>query len=482
MRGLRASLAFGLGQELAFAALVGAAILLWALSVQLEMTKRQLRQASLDTAARNIAQHLVVDPAGNGHLLPREASASMGYPTVVFDRDGHVVYQRPAQLDPATVDALSRERLAPADQRHRLGTIRFFSLTLGAKHLVGAALHAGSGPDARAIVVFKDENAPDVLINEVLSDFPYSSLVVILPLLLALLAAGAVIVRRRLQPITLLSRQAQTIGLNTLDRRLPERDVPAEMQPIVRAFNDVLGRLEQAVEAQRELLRRAAHQLRTPMMLLNARAAQVSEEATAAELRADVAELARIVGQLQQLNEVDALPAGGKALADLGAVAAGVRDELTPRAAKQGMRLDLSRPEAPVLVHGDPYVIEVALRNLVENALDQSPAARTVTVAVGSDGDIAVSDNGPGVAEELRDKIFEPLWSGDPDGRRIGLGLTIVRRIAERYGAGIAVETAATGGARFVLHFTVAPTTAAVVEAAALAPARVRLGRRWQHE
>lgn len=170
-------------------------------------------------------------------------------------------------------------------------------------------------------------------------------------------------------------------------------------------------------------------------------------------------------------------------MAELGAVGEAVRDELSLRAAERGNRIELARPGVPVLVQGDPNVIEVALRNLVENALQHSPARAAVEIRIAADGRIAVSDEGPGVAEALRDRIFEPFWSGAAQGGHAGLGLTIVRRIAERYGAAVSIAAAPGGGADFALRFAPAPARRGKPDPAlarASVPASLALRRRHQ--
>jgi signal transduction histidine kinase len=104
-------------------------------------------------------------------------------------------------------------------------------------------------------------------------------------------------------------------------------------------------------------------------------------------------------------------------------------------------------------VRGDPNVIEIAVRNLVENAIQNAPPGSTIGLRIGADGQLEVVDAGPGIADELRDRIFEPFWSGNPQGVSAGLGLTIVRHVAERYGASISVTAASGGGARFTIFF-----------------------------
>ena len=451
MNASRYSLALSVGRNYLFALLIGAAPTLVTLSVQLAMTKQALREDALDRAAQYIADHLQIDPSGEARLAtpPGSSWATINYPAVVFDRDGRILFEQPARLDPELVAALSDRRRA-ADRGHRPGADRFFTLALGERRIVGKGLLTGSGDDERVIEVFKDEDAPDVLIDN--SGFPYQSAWVLLPLFALTLLIGSWIAWRRMRPIEQVSAIAETIGPHRLNVRLPERDLPAELLPIVQSVNRALERLDRADETQREFLRRAAHHLRTPLMVLSARTDSLDHSETTAELRRDVRELSRIISQLLQLNEIDALP-DGEAVADLAAVGEAVRDELAPRAARQDKRIELMPPDDPVLVRGDPNVIEIAVRNLVENAIQHSPPGLTIDLRIGADARLEVVDAGPGIADDRYDRIFEPFWSGDPHGVRAGLGLTIVSRIAERYAASVTVTAAPGGGARFAMQF-----------------------------
>jgi len=456
----RYSIVFNVGRDYLFALLIGAVATLVTLNIQLAMTKEALREDSLDRAAQYIADHLQIDPSGEARLAtpPGSSSASIDYQTV---------FERPARLDPELAGALSERRLA-ADRGHRPGADPFFTLAFGERQIVGKALLTGSGDDERVIEVFKDETAPDLLIDKIVRGFSYRSARVLLPLFALVLLTGSWIAWRRMRPIEQVSAIAETIGPHTLNIRLPERDLPAEMLPIVQSVNRALERLDRADETQREFLRRAAHHLRTPLMVLSARTDSLDDSETTAELRRDVRELSRIISQLLQLNEIDALP-HGEAVADLAAVGEAVRDELAPRAARQDKNIELTPPDIPVLVRGDPNVIEIAVRNLVENAIQHSPPGLTIDLRIGADARLEVVDAGPGIADERYDRIFEPFWSGDPHGVRAGLGLTIVSRIAERYAASVTVTAAPGGGARFAMQFQ-----QAAVRLTDLDPAAVR--------
>jgi signal transduction histidine kinase len=458
LRVRRTSLAIGIGRDLLLAILVCAVALLVSLSMQLIATKHELREHSLERAARYIERNLLAKPVGQVTIPNSRGSswASFGYPTLVFHSDGRVLFQRPADIDPEVVRALFDQRL-PQD-RPPSRAAHFFTLGIGESRIIGVSLRVPIGAEERFIQVFKDEAAPDVLIDEVIDEFPYRSVRVLLPIFGMLLLSGAFVVWRRTRPIAEVSAIAATIGPDTLSLRLPESDLPREVLPIVQGVNGAFERLEQAAAAQREFLRRAAHHLRTPLTVLSARAATLDDSETANHLRNDVSEVARTISQLLQLSEIDGMRDGGKRLADLGAVGEAVREELASRAAIGGYRIRLIEPEAPVLVRGDPNVIEIAVRNLVENALQHAPAGSKVEIRVFADGGIEVRDAGAGVDDEVRNKIFEPFWSGDPHGARAGLGLVIVRRVAERYGATVTVGTEPEGGGVFTMRFPVGPT------------------------
>src|SRR5262249_50813728 len=145
-----------------------------------------------------------------------------------------------------------------------------------------------------------------------------------------------------------------------------------------------------------------------------------------AELRQDIATLSRIISQLLQLNEIDGLAGNAEAATDLTVVTKAVRDELASLAGTAKVTIELTIPPASVLVKGDDEIIGVAVRNLIENAIDQTPPGAAVELRVEAPGRLAVIDRGPGIADDLRDKIFEPFWSSDPDSGHAGLGLTIV--------------------------------------------------------
>jgi hypothetical protein len=142
-------------------------------AVQLNLNETELRRSSLAEAAHYIESHLQIDPDGTVRLpsAPGSSWATFGYPSVMFDRDGQILFQRPRDLDRDVIAALYTQGL-PTDGATRRGTIRFFNMALGEQHIIGAALQTGSAGARRVIEVFKDENAPDVLVDDMIREFP----------------------------------------------------------------------------------------------------------------------------------------------------------------------------------------------------------------------------------------------------------------------------------------------------------------------
>ena len=112
-------------------------------------------------------------------------------------------------------------------------------------------------------------------------------------------------------------------------------------------------------------------------------------------------------------------------------------------------------PDRPVVVSGNAYAIDDAIRNLVENAVVHAPPRTEVTVSTRADGSIDISDSGPGVPKEDRERVFERFWRGNAaPSHGAGLGLAIVAEIMKAHGGDVRVDTGPDGGAVFTLVFS----------------------------
>jgi signal transduction histidine kinase len=294
--------------------------------------------------------------------------------------------------------------------------------------------------------------------------------------LAAPLAVGALLVAlawwvvgRSLRPV---ARLAGTVGARRPDdlRPIGPEGLPAEVAPLVGAFDALLARLAAAQDAQRALIADAAHALRSPLTALSLQLQALERGDAGAEarerLRAGVDRATRLVEQLLALARSEA--AGDRpdaADVRLDELARAALAAALPLADARGTDLGLVHADA-VAVRGDPDALGALVANLVDNAIRHSGDAAQVDVAVRRDGALAVlevEDSGPGIPPAERARVLERFGRGRgaaPNGT--GLGLAIVRTAVERHGGTLALGDSRLGGlaVRVVLPL-VEPTAAA---------------------
>lgn len=295
---------------------------------------------------------------------------------------------------------------------------------------------------------------PEPIIHDVMAEF-FTDIAWTVPVVLAVtLAFAAVTLRRSFAPLRDLSVRATEIRPGALDQRLPKTGLPAEVVPLVRAVNRMLDRVEAGFAVQRRFTANAAHELRTPLQLLASGIDALGADCRAEPLREDVRRMSRLVSQLLAVARLDARTEPVSGTADLTKVAVETLAFLAPLAVARDASVALDRPPGPVTVCGDADLIGDLVRNLVENALAVSPAGTEVTVVVGADGHLDVMDQGPGIAPEHRERVFERFWRApDAPAGGSGLGLAIVKEIADACGAALRIADASGGGALVSVAF-----------------------------
>ncbi len=266
--------------------------------------------------------------------------------------------------------------------------------------------------------------------------------------------AGALAVRSVLRPIRAAEEAARSVGGRNLAARLPEHAMPAEIRPLVRAFNGVLQRLEQSFQEQERFIANAAHELKTPLALARARIeAGLDREEDRTRLLHDLDSMSRQVQQLLQLAQVADPQALRKSRVRPLEVAREVLDHLAFKAHRLDVTLHLQEPDGEVQIEADPGALFVLLKNLVENALDFSPPGSDVKVRLEITG-MSVDDHGPGVPAENRAQVFERFWRAPGQARAgSGLGLALVREIALAHGWTASCGAAGGGGASFTVRW-----------------------------
>jgi signal transduction histidine kinase len=267
-----------------------------------------------------------------------------------------------------------------------------------------------------------------------------------------------------LAPLGRIAAEVQRRDGDALDP-LPPADAPAEVAPLLRALDDLLGRLRVAFAAQRAFVADAAHELRSPLAALRlqlgllARAPDEAARAAAqAALGAGIERATRLVEQLLTLarNEPGAAEAP-QAPADLAEIVRLAAADLVALSGARGVELEL-QSEPPVPVRGNAAQLRILARNLIDNAVRYTPAGGRVQVRVGRDAlpFLQVDDSGPGIPAQERERVFDRFYRRAPESageQGSGLGLAIVRNIALQHSAPVQLADSPLGGLRVLLRF-----------------------------
>ena len=246
-----------------------------------------------------------------------------------------------------------------------------------------------------------------------------------------------------------------------------ETNTPYEVRPLVRAMNDLLSRLSAALAAQQRFIADAAHQLRTPVAALKTQAELAVRQVRDGEAQATLQQLhtaadhaARLVNQLLTLARAE--PGSHRSVmrerVNLAALARETTGEWVPRSLNRRIDLGFDDTSTDATISADPFLVRELLNNLIDNAINYTPAGGHITVRVTTDDDklsLEVEDNGCGIHEDERERVFERFYrsaGGSPEG--CGLGLAIVREIAQGHGATATILSGANHrGTRVVIEF-----------------------------
>ena len=277
-----------------------------------------------------------------------------------------------------------------------------------------------------------------------------------LPILLLLIAVVGVVVvtvLSSLRSLRAVSRQASMLSLNRLDERLQAKNLPRELVALVQAVNGSLDRLEADYRAQREFTANAAHQLRTPLATLRARLESRFSAQELGDVTFEIEQLARLVEQLLCLARLDSEEQFQFAPFDAHAVALEVARELAPVALEAGHFVTAATPDASVPAYGNATLTRLVFRNVIENAIQYTPARTAITLSAES-GAVSIADNGPGIDAHAAASLFERFRRGpNASGHGAGLGLAIAKSIMERQGGRLWLDAKSAVGARFVMEF-----------------------------
>jgi len=278
-------------------------------------------------------------------------------------------------------------------------------------------------------------------------------MVLLLVVLFVAVAGGAFpVVRRLTRRLEALKQGVEAFGAGALHQRVAE-DGRDEVAAVGASFNRAAARIEALLCSHQSLLANASHELRSPLARLKMAVAMIEDaqpaqrEALRSEIHTDIAELDALVEEVLLASRLDASAS----------LEPHVTVGLLGLAAEEAARVGATAQGADLQLKGDERLLRRAVRNLLENARRYGGGEIEVQVGprAGGGAELRVCDRGPGVPEAYRERIFEAFFRLPGHAEReggVGLGLSLVRQIAERHGGRVRCEARADGGSCFVLE------------------------------
>jgi signal transduction histidine kinase len=448
-----------LGWRLALISLVLLALIVVLLEASFSTAADALFRKALEEEARAIAARL--EPTASGELRFIGREPLVDEPPLVRFR---VLDEAGAVLFTSTDLPRGLETAAAGEESHGGTSFLELGAPMSRDRVMRAELAVNVGSRRPVVQIFESFDQRGELLDDLVRSYFLDAGWLLVPFVALMLLVNLLTIRAALKPLADVSRMASEIGPETADLRLPEEGQPREVMTLTQSVNRALERLDQAFQIQRRFTADAAHELRTPIAVLNARLDWLGNGEAVAALRQEIAGMNRLVNQLLRIAELDSLAETPNERVDLHALAVEAAAALGPLAIKEGKSIGLSALHAPVWVRGDGEALSHALRNLIENALSHTPKGTTVEIEVGPGRKVRIIDSGPGVPAEYRELIFQRFWRADRRKGGAGLGLAIVAKVAETHAGRVYVEKAPRGGAAFVFELP-APDGIAAPEA-----------------
>jgi two-component system sensor histidine kinase TctE len=458
-------------------------LLLWPVTLALtwlvaQGIANQPYDRELGELVRTIARRVVVDPAPARKVaLQLNLQAASEF---LRSDDSDKIYYQVLGLRGEFI-AGDADLPAPAEEPATIGELRFRDDVVHSDAVRIAYLWlprmSGDGESPPLVQVAETLDKRSRLATEIIKGVTLPQFV-ILPLAVVLVWFA---LARGLVPLNELQRRIRLRESHDLSP-LDERHAPEEVAPLVRSINELLGRLDRSIGTQKHFLADAAHQLKTPLAGLRTQAELAQREIDAGQhdpqaLKRSLQQIARssqraahMVNQLLAMARAEDKEQARKVQeVNLPRLAIETVRDFVPRAMEKHIDLGYEGPqrdETAPRVMGQPLLVREMIRNLVDNALQYTPAGGTVTVRVlvdpfGQVQVLQVEDSGPGIAEAERELVFQPFYRAlgtEVDGS--GLGLAIVREIAHQHGAQITIEdvnprlvAGAAPGTRFTVRF-----------------------------
>lgn len=396
---------------------------------------RDLRERTLENQAHELLDGM--HASGDGPLqvnLPADWQQAYGNPSkefvyTVFD-DAH----RPLAWSANLTTPLP---YIPGHSHRRLGPIEFIGAGVARRAVIVAR-----GPRHLTVLVGRSGMDSDELVDSLFQEGS-EQLTVIVPFALLAIALIWLISWWSLRPVARASREAARVGPQHPDLRISAGGLPREVQPLVEAVNGALDRLSRAYATERRLTTDAAHELRTPLAVLNLRLqrARLTGNTDWEAVERELAQMGRLVDQLLDLARKESLARERRAeqhpVVNLSRIVREAAAAVLPLAEARDRELAVAVPDS-VQVRGNSDDLRDMVRNLLENAILHGRgkvSARIADPGKGSDRvAIEVADEGPGIPAGQEESVFQRFRRLNAETPGSGLGLAIVRHVARSHG------------------------------------------------
>jgi signal transduction histidine kinase len=295
----------------------------------------------------------------------------------------------------------------------------------------------------------------DVLADEILQEMVEGYGLIVLSFIVMLVVGIIIVVNQLTNSLRLLEINALNIRPGSTQQALELRGLPSELVPLVSQLNHALAELNNAFIQQKTFSDMAAHELRSPLAIVRGQAERLTQSSEKDHLMQDIGHMEQIVTRLLELARSESAVLSADQKLELGHTLSTLLADMGATYIRQGMKLTLMPLAEAVWVQADIAMLDVIIRNLLDNALAAGGPECEVTISYDAHGVMSVCDNGPGVPEDFLQKIFERFVRIDNSqtGGSTGLGLAIVQRLGQAQQARVSAHKAQQGGLEIRLAF-----------------------------
>ena len=399
---------------------------------QIDRTLESLRDQTVEEQANGIAGYLEPNKGINKVFLDMPTSlrrfyarAGDTYQYLVLDEKGNRLFTSPI----AFADYF------PSDFS-KAGDGKFEFTGPSGRNFVGFTMPTEIDGKKLYIQVAQTQAAADTFSDEITEVFINRLLWVGIPFYCGLLLVIVWTLRRGLKPLHEAAKEVEKMSITDLSLRIKETGVPSEILPLVHSVNTSFERLEMSIREQKELTEDIAHELRTPLTILKTRIDTLDPNEQTLKLSDDIDAMIKQVNQMLDVTRLEYADTMEKKRVDLAEILSQACQDFFPLFVKAQRELRVSGVDAPIFVKGNKDLIYRAICNLLDNALEYSPAKTPVEASL-RNFTIKVTDFGKKISEDKRRVIFKRFHKDNsPSARKsgAGLGLSIVTKTMEIHG------------------------------------------------